>query len=180
VLLPSSVPGGRTPKTTEGALIPYCLSGDFFPQFISWMLNHAKKLEMSMSGNSSVIPMLVTGGVLANTRADTTSWSSDSARHSAASNAGKEASWFESEVAGDTPQLSNVDGAENGLRSGARQTLAGVVAFFQPCGSPAMASPSVFAVRFCRWLCASVGCVAAAAALSCCTVLWTRQVCVPR
>jgi hypothetical protein len=175
VLLPCSVPDGRTPKTTHRGCFDSLLfirPREGLLPTISWMLNHAKKLEMSMSGNSSVIPMPVTGGVLANTRADTTSWSSDSARHSAASNGGKEASWFESEVAGDTPQLSNADGAENGLRSG-------VVAFFQPCGSPAMASPSVFTVRFCRWLCASVGCVAVAA-LPCCTVLWTRQVCVPR
>ena len=96
---------------------------------------------------------------------------------------------MESEVAGDAPQFSDVDGAENGLRSGAGHLPLGAVGegqqgavAAQPCGasSGAAASPSVFTVRLALRLCRRLwsGACAAAAAWPAAAPLWT-QVCAP-
>lgn len=87
--------------------------------------------------------------------ADMTSSNSNCAAAAAAtSKGGKETTWLESEVAGDTPQFSDVDGAEKGLRSGTRhagveEKRKGVGASSQPrrCCSGSKAGPSVFTMR---------------------------------
>jgi len=85
-------------------------------------------------------------------------------RYKVTSKGGKETTRLESEVAGDTPQLSDVDGAEKGLRSGTRHPLAvaGVeekqkgAGASQPCSSccsGSTAGPSAFTVRLELRLC---------------------------
>ena len=114
--------------------------------------DHTKKLDTSMSRSSrNPLPSALS-------IADMTSSNPNCTSPPATSKGGKETTWLESEVAGDTAQLSDVDGAEKGLRSGTRHPLAvaGVeekqkgAGASQPCSSccyGSTAGPSAFTYR---------------------------------